>query len=155
MTSSDLRAGCYSCEQQGATTPSPECIVATAHWRVAHAFNSTLEGWLVVLPHRHVRSLADLTAEEAGELGPLLWRASRALTDELGCEKTYVMQFSEAEGFSHLHFHVVPRAGDLAEDRRGARCFGFLSDSEAEWLDPVRTSDLAVRLARRMSTPED
>ena len=45
-------------------------------WRVAHAFGTSLPGWLVMVPRRHVIALDELTVEEAADLGPLL----RALT---------------------------------------------------------------------------
>ncbi len=37
------------------------------------------------------------------------------------------MQFSEAEGFSHLHLHLhlVPRLPDHPEDARGPRVFAY------------------------------
>lgn len=40
-----------------------------------------------------------------------------------GCVKTYVMQLAEAEGFAHVHFHVVPRAAHVDEDVQGPRVF--------------------------------
>ena len=53
MNLDDLIPGCYSCDQQGAgSRPPREEVVHTEHWRVAHAFNSTLPGWLVILPTR-------------------------------------------------------------------------------------------------------
>ena len=36
--------------------------------------------------------------------------------------------FAEVEGFSHLHFHVVPRMSDLPEDRRGPKVSAFLKE---------------------------
>jgi diadenosine tetraphosphate (Ap4A) HIT family hydrolase len=56
-----------------------------------------------------VTALHELTAEEAAGLGPLLRGLSAALGRVVGCTKTYVMLFAEAEGFAHAHFHVVPR----------------------------------------------
>jgi hypothetical protein len=48
---------------------------------------------------RHVTSFAHLSPQ-AGEFGDVLHRLSRALETVTGCVKTYVMQFSEAEGYS-------------------------------------------------------
>jgi hypothetical protein len=42
------------------------------------------------------------------------------------------MQFSEAEGFSHLH--LVPRLLGPPEEARGPRVFTYLTDDEAQWL---------------------
>ena len=40
--------------------------------------------------------------------------------------KTYVIQLAEAEGFSHVHFHVVPRMADQPDELRGPRIFAML-----------------------------
>jgi len=91
--------GCFFCDQQAAATlPPRDDVVRTDHWRVAHAFNSTLPGWLVLLPTRHVLSFTDLTPGAADEHGGLIRRLSAALHAVTGCVKTYLMQFSEAEG---------------------------------------------------------
>jgi diadenosine tetraphosphate (Ap4A) HIT family hydrolase len=116
---------------------------------VAHAFNSTLAGWLVLLPTRHITSFTELTPEAADELGGLIRRLGTALEAVTGCVKTYLMQFSEAEGFSHLHLHLVPRLPDQPEDARGPKVFAYLTDDQAQWL-PAEERDsvaLSVRAA--------
>jgi diadenosine tetraphosphate (Ap4A) HIT family hydrolase len=106
--------------------PPRERIYLGPRWRVAHAFGTALPGWLVVVPRRHVTSLDELTPEEAADLGPLLRSVTLAMRGVLGCAKTYVALFAEAEGFAHVHFHVIPRASDLAAELRGPRVFGLL-----------------------------
>ena len=143
----DLVPGCYPCDQlaDGAAPPREE-VVATEHWRVAHAFNSTLPGWLVVLPTRHLTAFTDITSEAADELGGLVRRLSAALEQVTGCEKTYLMQFSEAEGFSHLHLHLVPRMADQPEAARGPRVFSYLTDDRSRWIPEVERDALALSL---------
>lgn len=136
---------CYACSQSGPDAPFRERIVRQGGWRVAHDFNSSLEGWLVVAPLRHVLALHELTADEAHALGDLLRRASVALQAVTGCEKTYVMLFAEAEGFAHLHLHVVPRMADQPDDRRGPAVFGYLKDGHA--LSSERRDELAEAVA--------
>lgn len=157
METDDFGAGCFVCEQQAAVVlPPREDVVHTEHWRVAHAFNSTLAGWLVLLPTRHVTSFTQLTAEAADELGGLVLRLSAALEHVTGCLKTYLMQFSEAEGFSHLHLHLVPRLPNHPEDARGPKVFAYLADDQARWL-PTSERDkigLAVRAALEGRTSE-
>ena len=119
--------GCYSCAQQDTpNAPIRERLWVESGWRVAHAFNSSLPGWLVLVPTRHLESLDELTYEESVTLGVLLRDLSMALKAVTGCLKTYVLLLAEAEGFSHLHFHVVLRASDLDDSRRGVGVFGFL-----------------------------
>jgi diadenosine tetraphosphate (Ap4A) HIT family hydrolase len=118
---------CLPCRNTAAPElPVRERIVQTQHWRVAHAFNTALPGWLVAVPTVHITAIAELSPAAAAELGPLLRDLSRALHAVVGCVKTYVIQLAEAEGFSHVHFHVVPRPADQPEELRGPRIFGML-----------------------------
>lgn len=136
--------GCYACEQSAPDAPFRERFVRRGGWRVAHDFNSSLEGWLILAPLRHVKSLDELTSDEAAELGGLLRGASIALKSVTGCQKTYAMLFAEAEGFTHLHVHVVPRMNDQPDDRRGPAVFGYLTDGHA--LPPERRDEIAAAL---------
>lgn len=139
---------CYPCGITALADEAPprERVVVEAGWRAALAFNSMLPGWLVLVPLRHVTALHELTAHEAEELGLLLRRASLALQETTGCEKTYVMLFAEAEGFGHLHVHVVPRMADLPLEARGPRVFAYMSEDEADWIPEGDRDELALRL---------
>lgn len=158
MTSADVsraeREGdCYTCHQTVAadagSTPARENIAGDASWRVAHAFGSALPGWLVLVPRRHVEAIADLTDAEAAALGSWLHRLSVALREETGCVKTYVLQLAEAEGFAHVHFHVVPRLPDMRADRVGPQVFGYLADPAAA-IPEAEQDALGARLSRRL-----
>jgi diadenosine tetraphosphate (Ap4A) HIT family hydrolase len=130
----DHREGCYACahEAEFDVLPPRERIAHDAHWRVVHANGTALPGWLVLVPRRHVTSVAELTDEEAAALGTWQVRMSRALGAVTGCTKTYVVQFAEAEGFAHVHFHLVPRAADLPPELRGPGIFRLLGRSDAD-----------------------
>jgi diadenosine tetraphosphate (Ap4A) HIT family hydrolase len=138
---------CYTCEQEARfpDLPPRERIAADPLWRVAHAFGVGLPGWLVLVPRRHVVSVADLTDEEAASLGAWQVRLSRALVAVTGCAKTYVVQFAEAPGYQHVHFHIVPRPPDLAEELRGPRVFGLMGGGQQ--VGPERMDELAKALA--------
>lgn len=139
-----MSTSCYACEQSGPESPFRERFVRRAGWRVAHDFNSSLEGWLILAPLRHVHSLDELTPEESIAMGELLREASIALKTVTGCVKTYVMLFAEAEGFAHLHVHIVPRMSDLPSDRRGPAVFAYLTDGQP--LTPDRRDEIARAL---------
>ncbi|MEU1535035.1 HIT family protein [Streptomyces fagopyri] len=136
---------CYACgkEAEFDDLPPRECAVHDRLWRVAHALDSAVGGWLVLLPRRHVTAVHDLTDAEASALGVWQVRLSRALRSVTGCVKTYVVQFAEAEGFAHVHFHIVPRRADLRPEHRGPRVFELLRRPEQERL----TADQADRWA--------
>ena len=157
MQTDDLMPECFACGQEAKVAPPPrEDVVHTEHWRVALAFNSTLPGWLVLLPTRHVTSLTQLIPEAADEFGGLVTRLSRALETVTGCVKTYLMQFSEAEGFSHLHFHLVPRLQDLPEDARGPKVFAYLTDDQDRWLATTERDRIALAVRAALDgTPNE
>ena len=47
---------CFSCQNNArlAQLPPRERVGFDEHWRAAHAFGTTLPGWLVLAPRRHV-----------------------------------------------------------------------------------------------------
>lgn len=148
-----MASGCYACEQSGVDAPFRERFVRRAGWRVAHDFNSSLEGWLILAPLRHVHSLDVLTPQEPRTLGELLRESAMALKTVTGCEKTYVMLFAEAEGFAHLHVHVVPRMRDQPPDRRGPAVFGYLKDGQT--ITPERRNEIAAALVAAWPERDD
>ena len=90
-------ANCYTCDREAEVGHLPrECIATDDHWRVVHAFNSALPGWLVLVPRRHITSIGELTEAEAQTLGTWQVRLSKALHQVIGCQKTYVVQFAVA-----------------------------------------------------------
>ncbi|MGB6455345.1 MAG: hypothetical protein WBH47_12765 [Streptosporangiaceae bacterium] len=68
----------------------------------------------------------------------------------LGCQKTYVAQFAEAEGFAHVHFHVVPRPPDLARDLRGPRIFQLLGVADETRVGEDEMNRLADELSAQL-----
>jgi diadenosine tetraphosphate (Ap4A) HIT family hydrolase len=144
MNADDLVPGGFPCDQQAAISlPPREDVVHTDHWRVAHALNSALPGWLVLLPTRHVASFTELTPEAADELGGPVRRLGGALEVVTGCVKTYLMQFSEADGFSHLHLHLAPRLPNDPEDARGPHVFAYLTLTIRRSGSPRRNATLS------------
>jgi diadenosine tetraphosphate (Ap4A) HIT family hydrolase len=121
---------CFNCAYQTRSDLPPRENVWRVGdaWRVALAFNSSLEGWSVVIPLRHIESLDELTDEESASLGILLRDLTRALKAVTGCQKTYVMLLAEMPGFNHVHFHVVPRQEDLPSERTGTAIFAYLQE---------------------------
>ncbi|WP_240742219.1 HIT family protein [Micromonospora zingiberis] len=120
---------------------------------MTHAFDSRLLGWLVLVPRRHVTSIAELTDDEAASLGIWQVRLSRALTAVTGCAKTYVMQYAEQDGFAHVHFHVVPRMADIPRDHRGPLAFAYLNATPDARIPKSHLDALAARLTTHLTSP--
>lgn len=143
---------CKTCEltqrrSQG-TAPLWDCIHRTEFWDVAHAYNTALPGWLVLIVQRHIEAIDELTEGEAAELGLLIRHVSQALREVTGCMKTYVIQFAEHEDHPHVHFHIVPRMADQPEDRRSTQVFGYLGVSQEERVSEEQMNDIAAQIRR-------
>jgi diadenosine tetraphosphate (Ap4A) HIT family hydrolase len=102
-TSSD----CYACRLIRGEEPLPGGrIWATQHWLVEHCTGPLGVGTLIVKPFRHCLSIADLTAAEAAELGPLLQQVSQAVRVIAEADQVYVCLWSHA-GWQAVHIHFV------------------------------------------------
>lgn len=138
---------CVICTHNSAEVlPPREQVWRSEDWRVAHSFDTALRGWLVVMSSRHVSAFDELDQAATQELGTLLRELTAALRATTGCEKTYVMMLGEADGFSHLHIHVVPRMPDQPEEFRGPRVFGLLNVDEADRVSAEERDALAREL---------
>ena len=139
---------CFSCAaERRPDLPPREQVYLDPHWRVAHAFGTAQPGWLVMLPRRHVLALDELTPAEAAGLGPVLRAVTAALREVTRCEKTYVALFAEAEGFSHMHFHVVPRHAGLDPGLGGPRVFALMGGDPTRHVQDSQMDQLSRRLA--------
>ena len=82
-------------------------------------------GHTLVIPRRHIASLADLTPDEACALWSLLGEA-RAQLDQVLRPAGYNVGVNDGaaagQTVMHLHVHLIPRyAGDRADPRGGVR----------------------------------
>jgi diadenosine tetraphosphate (Ap4A) HIT family hydrolase len=143
---------CFPCEWNARLDELPprERIVVHEGWRLAHAFNTALPGWLVLVPLRHVESFAELSQTEASTFSELARRASAALVDVVACSKTYVVILGEEKGFAHLHAHVVPRMPDLPDDLKGTYVFRLLGVPQRECVSEGERDRLALELRDRI-----
>ena len=133
MTAAPPHPDCGTCRANRGELAAPGGVVyEDALWRAEHAIEPIpMVGWLVLKPLRHVEAFADLTPEEAAAFGPIAHRLTRAMTAVLGAVKVYVCLFAEAEQFTHIHVHLIPRLADAAPERRGPRVFEYLREANA------------------------
>jgi diadenosine tetraphosphate (Ap4A) HIT family hydrolase len=138
---------CRSCElvarRDAGEAPLWDNIWRTQYWDLAHNFNTSLPGWLVLVLRRHEAAIADLTEEEASALGVLLRRVSSALQRVVGCERTYVVQFAEHPDHPHVHFHVIPRLVDQPAETRGPRVFALSGVPPQDRIDEAQMNAIA------------
>jgi diadenosine tetraphosphate (Ap4A) HIT family hydrolase len=145
-----MTVDCRTCElierRDRGDAPSWDQIVRTPSWDLVHAFGTAMPGWLVLVVRRHITSVAELTDDEAATLGPLIRSASRALSDVVGCAKTYVVQFAESAEHPHVHVHVIPRPDDLSPELRGPGVFRLLGVAEDDAVPEVEMDRIAERV---------
>ncbi|MDQ0988916.1 HIT family protein [Streptomyces sp. V3I7] len=105
-----MNGGCLACDLMLREAPLPGgTVLRTESWVVEHCVGPLGLGTLVVKPARHVVHVAELTARESAELGPLLHRVSVAVTEVMAPEQVYVCLWSHAGGVpGHIHFVVQP-----------------------------------------------
>jgi diadenosine tetraphosphate (Ap4A) HIT family hydrolase len=102
--------GCLSCDLAEGRLPLPGGRIAeTRLWLVDHTVGPLSVGTLIVRPKRHVVHVAELTDEEAAELGPFLVRVARAVTQLFDPDQVYVGLWSHAGRVPvHIHWVVQP-----------------------------------------------
>jgi len=67
-------------------------------------------GHTLVVPRRHVATLADLDPDEVGPLFRRVQAIARAMPEAVGCTGTFVANNNiVSQSVEHLHVHVVPR----------------------------------------------
>lgn len=92
-------------------------IYETVNWVVEPCIGPLGLGTLIVKPKRHCLAVADLTKEEAAELGPLLRRASAVVSALTHPDQVYVCLWSHAQWQPvHIHFVVQPVSGEQRAD---------------------------------------
>lgn len=133
--------------------PLRNSVFRTRAWDVVHAFGSSVAGRTVLVARRHITALADMTDEEALDLGPLIRNVSRALHQITGCRKTYVVQFAEHPDHPHVHVHVIPRPTDLPDELQGPGIFSQLGVQEGQGVSEVRMNEVALGL-RQLLAPD-
>jgi diadenosine tetraphosphate (Ap4A) HIT family hydrolase len=102
--------GCIACDLAHGRLDLPGGpIWESEHWRVEHCIGPLGVGTLLVKPNRHVERVADLTTDEAAEMGSVLHRASRVVGDLTNASQVYVCLWSH--GPAHIHFVVQPETG--------------------------------------------
>ena len=125
---------CWTCKSnlgEKRISPGPT-IFEGKYWLVEHAYPVKTIGWLVIVLKRHVEALHKLTTEEFTELAQIQAKLTKALFEELQCEKEYISCYAEAEHFYHIHFHVFAKLPGLPDELKGGRSFALLKATDEE-----------------------
>ena len=142
---------CQSLEGIERISPGP-FIYEGQYWLVDHAYPTSLKGWLVIVPKRHVEALHELSHEEFRELADIQYRLAHVMQSRASIEKEYMMCFSEGEHFHHVHIHFVAKPGDLPQEAKGPRIFSYLKDDQQSAVPPDEIKALSEELKELLST---
>jgi diadenosine tetraphosphate (Ap4A) HIT family hydrolase len=131
MSATDDRPGCIACDIIAGRRACPGGVIEeTRGWLVDHCVGPLGVGTLIVKPRRHVVHVADLDAEEAAELGPLLRRVAAAVTEAFDPAQVYVCLWSHADNVpGHIHWVVQPVAASEDPGRRGPHLQAAMFDA--------------------------
>jgi ATP adenylyltransferase len=109
--------GCVFCLATGSPEPEPLIVFRGTRCFVILNLYPYNNGHLMVVPNRHVATLAALSPEELAEVGLLTQRCEMALTEAYTPQGMNVgINLGKSAGagvLDHIHVHVVPRwSGD-------------------------------------------
>ncbi|WP_315967775.1 HIT family protein [Planotetraspora sp. A-T 1434] len=131
-------AGCLFCDI--AAGDKPAYVVLSDE--VAAAFLDTrpvFKGHVLVVPHAHVETLADLPHETVGPFFERVQAVARAVEEGVDAAGTFVaINNRVSQSVPHLHVHVVPR-----NRKDGLRGFFW---PRVKYADDVETEDYAARV---------
>lgn len=103
---------CLVCDEVAGSQPVPGGFLQESerlvvfHCPVIGPATDVFLGYLFVCPKRHAAGFADLTTDEAADVGRAMARWSKAL-ELAGAEHVYVLRIGH--GWPHLHVQLIPR----------------------------------------------
>ncbi|HSL98363.1 MAG TPA: hypothetical protein VK831_07310 [Candidatus Deferrimicrobiaceae bacterium] len=143
-----MTGDCQICEKhRGAGPLGGLLVLRTERFWIYHAPADDAGlaplGHLFIEADRHAPYLADLTSDEAAELGRLRTELARAIRAELGAE--FVFAAVIGTGMAHFHEHLLARHPGTSADVPWHQ-----SDEAAPGADAEAVAALAERLRARV-----
>lgn len=107
--------GCLACDLVAGRRELPGGVIhETPLFLVEHCVGPLGVGTLLVKPRRHVTRTAELTDDEAIELGRLLRRSAQVIDELVRPEQVYTCQWSHM-GRTPVHVHWVVQPATTAD----------------------------------------
>lgn len=118
----------------------------TKNWVVEHGYPTSVKGWMVIMPKRHVISTHELNRDEMAEFGELLQAVCLGQHELYQTEKEYFVQYSEGEGYTHLNVHVIPRLAKWPEALKGFNVFSGIGDHVQNPITEMAAAEESMKL---------
>lgn len=94
---------CIGCDvYDGRIDMSHTILYEDSHWRVVQDTENPIEGFFVISPKRHFRTLNEMNTEESRDLLPIITETRRVMEEVLGINKITLIQ---EDGPNTMHFH--------------------------------------------------
>lgn len=114
---------CFICEKhEGKNEASKYHIISTSLISIYHMYpkdNRVYLGHVFIEMNRHISGLADMSVEEAAEVGKYQMVVSKVFSRFFDAEHIYSFVFGD--GVDHLHIHLIPRYRGAPIEYRGVK----------------------------------
>jgi diadenosine tetraphosphate (Ap4A) HIT family hydrolase len=68
-----------------------------------------LYGWILVAPKEHREQvISDFIMDDYIYIQKMIYRIAKAVQEELGAERIYILSLGSNQGNSHVHWHIAP-----------------------------------------------
>jgi diadenosine tetraphosphate (Ap4A) HIT family hydrolase len=100
---------CLTCQFNNNPGKSPGGWIKEYNYWILEHINEPIPvlGWLVLKTKRHTDGIVGLNADEAKELGEILYIVPKVLKQVTNAEMIYIVTITEL--VKHMHMHIVPR----------------------------------------------
>lgn len=120
-------------------------VYEDAHWIVRHSDETTILGYFLIEPKRHIVDLSEADEQETSTYGALLSALMSAIRMVTQCARVYT--FSLGESCPHYHLHVIPRTENMPKHYRGRGIMQFPLTPSA---DLALTTEVCARVRREL-----
>ena len=114
------------------------------------AMNPTQYGYTLVAPK--VQVAGDFTVEEYLGLQRVVHRVVKAVREEVGAERVYVLSLGSNQGNAHVHSHVVPLPPGIPYEEQQFAAI-MLETAGALKIPEGEKAALATHIGQRMERP--
>lgn len=109
---------CIACSIQSGKVALPvEMIAETKYFTAEQDFEYPIEGFVILVSKRHIKSILEFTEEEQKDFSNFLIECRKAMKEKLGIEAVTIVQ-EETSSSSHFHVWLFPWLPWMSEYKR-------------------------------------
>lgn len=121
-------------------------VMETKNWVVEHGYPTSMKGWMVIMPKRHVTSVHELNREEMAEFGELLHEVCVGQHELYKTENEYFVQYSEGAEYQHINIHVIPRLEKWPESMKGFGVFNAIGEHAENPITEMSAAEESMKM---------